>query len=292
MGYSFDDIMADPSEGRLVIISIITIPLCIVATILRLCAPKPSERRFRWDDLFAVLALLGFLAYACTPFVGVAVAGDLDDDGLATLAAKLSYLCTPFFYVNQLLARGSLFVLYCRIFWSDRAFVSGGMSRGAQPGYCIDGNAILVAEETVNSSLDFAMIALTVAVIRKLPTRNHIKSKLAFIFVVGGLSGVVGFVKIGLVYSAANTCGQENDTNASWDILQMATSIFCACAPMVKIILPAAGLWIRLDSSIRSRSSDSQRYELLPDSMTTVLSQQSGSQGGNGENGVSKFGCQ
>lgn len=70
MGYSFDDILADPGEGRIVIISIVTVPLCILTTILRLFAPKPPGTRFRWDDLFAFLALLGFLVYACMPFVG------------------------------------------------------------------------------------------------------------------------------------------------------------------------------------------------------------------------------
>ena len=77
-----------------------------------------------------------------------------------------------------------------------------------QPGHCLDGNAFLVAEETINSTLDFATIILTVAVVRKLQTRQFIKTKLALIFTVGGLSGVIGFIKIGIVYQAANTNGR------------------------------------------------------------------------------------
>jgi hypothetical protein len=80
---------------------------------------------------------------------------------------------------------------------------------GTQPGHCLDGNAFLVAEEGINSSLDFAMIILTVAVVRKLQTKKYIKTKLAFIFTVGGLSGVIGFVKIGIVYGAQNTNGRK-----------------------------------------------------------------------------------
>lgn len=80
---------------------------------------------------------------------------------------------------------------------------------GTQPGHCIDGNAFLVAEESINSSLDFAMIALTVALVQKLQTKNYIKTKLSFIFLVGGLSGVIGFVKIGIVYSVENTNGRK-----------------------------------------------------------------------------------
>lgn len=78
-----------------------------------------------------------------------------------------------------------------------------------QPGHCLDGNAFLVAEETINSSLDFATIALTVAVVQKLQTKNYIKTKLSLIFLIGGLSGVIGFVKIGIVYAAANTNGRK-----------------------------------------------------------------------------------
>ncbi|KAF7541295.1 hypothetical protein G7054_g700 [Neopestalotiopsis clavispora] len=299
MGYSFDDILADPGEGRIVIISIVTVPLCILTTILRLFAPKPPGTRFRWDDLFAFLALLGFLVYACMPFVGVAVAGDLTDDELAVLVAKLSYICTPFFYINQFFARGSLFALYYRIFWSDRAFVRWiyalatihvcwfitfflmviflcrPISKwwdivGDQPGYCIDGNVFLIAEETTNSLLDFALIALTVGLIRKLATRSYVKAKLIFVFIIGGLSGVIGFVKIGLVYSVANTNGQENDTNAFWDILQMATSIFCACAPMAKTIVPLVDLWTRLKSCLASRYSKTQSSD--PGTVDTMSS--------------------
>ncbi|KUI57992.1 hypothetical protein VP1G_05331 [Cytospora mali] len=271
MGYTFEDIINNPSEGPIVILVLVTIPLCIVATILRLVATKRSRRKFGWDDLFAVLALLAFLVYAFTPIVGVAAAGNLDDDGVAILAAKLSYVAAPFFSVNQLFAKASLFVLYYRIFWSDRTFarwvytlttihvcwfitfffalvfLCNPISKwwdvsGTEPGHCLDENAYLVAEETINSSMDFAMIALTVFVVRKLQTRTHIKSKLAFIFVVGGLSGVTGFVKIGIVYNAPNDYGgewllsllsntfmiltewifndtEENTTNAFWDLL-------------------------------------------------------------------------
>lgn len=69
-GTTLEDIMSDPAEGEIIIISIIAIPLCLLATILRLVATKRSGRNFGWDDLFAVLALVGFLGYAITPFVG------------------------------------------------------------------------------------------------------------------------------------------------------------------------------------------------------------------------------
>lgn len=70
MAYTLWDAIDDPSLGRVVILSLVSIPLCVAATIFRLVATKQSRRRFGWDDLFAVLALLGFLVYALAPFVG------------------------------------------------------------------------------------------------------------------------------------------------------------------------------------------------------------------------------
>lgn len=305
MGYTYEDAIADPSEAGVIILVLITVPLCIITTILRLGATKRSHRKLGWDDLFAVLALLAFLVYACTPIVGVAVAGDLDDNGIAVLIAKLSYIASPFFSINQLFAKGSLFILYYRIFWGDRTFIRWVYTlatihvcwfitffflliflctpiskwwdvSGTQPGYCVDGNAYLVAEESINSTMDFAMIALTVLVVRKLQTKTSIRTKLTFIFAVGGLSGVIGFVKIGVVYGTPNDYGQENTTNAFLDLLQMATSIFCACAPMYKTIIPLQGLWVRLSSSIVSWASRTRIYRSLPQSKTSSDNSHSG----------------
>ncbi|KAI0547644.1 hypothetical protein F4679DRAFT_358010 [Xylaria curta] len=286
MGYTFADIIADPGLGKIIIISLVTIPLTLLTTILRLVATKRSSRRFAWDDLFAVLALVGFLGYTVTPIGAISGAADLTQEQAAVLTAKLAYIATPFFYVNQLFAKASLFVLYYRIFWSNVVFVRWIYAlaaihvawfitffflvlflctpvskwwdvTGTQPGTCLDGNAFLVSEETINSSIDLAMVGLTVAMIFKLQTREHIKRKLAFIFAVGGLSGVIGFIKIGIIYSTPNDNGQENNANAFWDILQMATSIFCACAPMYKTIAPVQGVWARLRWSVTSWTSQS-----------------------------------
>ncbi|KAF3763034.1 hypothetical protein M406DRAFT_322988 [Cryphonectria parasitica EP155] len=295
MGYSFEDVIQDPSEGKIIILVLITIPLCILATILRVVATKRGGRKLAWDDLFAVLALVGFLVYAICPLATVAVATDMSDYDVEVLSAKLAYIVTPFFYVNQLFAKGSLFVLYHRIFQTDPTFkiwvyvlaaihvcwfitfiflllfLCNPISKwwdvdGTQPGSCINGNAFLVSEETINSAMDFAMIALAVYVVQKLQMKRLVKTKLTFIFVMGGLSGVIGFVKIGLVYSAANTAGQENNSNAFWDLLQMATSIFCACAPMYKSFIPLQNIWRRIASSMRSWSSKTRLYLILPNS--------------------------
>ncbi|KAK4206676.1 hypothetical protein QBC37DRAFT_434563 [Rhypophila decipiens] len=200
--------------------------------------------------------------------------------------AIMGYAVTPFFFINQFLARASLIVLYHRLFWSDGTFLRGIYLLtaihvgwfitfffmqlffcnpvslywdilGEQEGTCIDGNAFLVAEETINSSLDFALLGIAVYVVQKVMTKNHIKTKLAFIFAVGGLSGVIGFIKIGIVYTVDNDAAQVNNANVFWDILQMSTSMLCICAPMYRTMLPMDTIWLRLKSSteyLRSRT--------------------------------------
>lgn len=57
---------------------------------------------------------------------------------------------------------------------------------------------------------------------------------------------------------------EENNTNAFWDILQMATSIFCACAPMYKTLLPLQDVWRRLKTSVATWASRTRLHGPLP----------------------------
>jgi hypothetical protein len=70
MAYGIEDAINDPDIGPMVILCLITVPLCLIATVLRLIASHMSSRRFGWDDVCAVFALVGFLGYAITPFAG------------------------------------------------------------------------------------------------------------------------------------------------------------------------------------------------------------------------------
>jgi hypothetical protein len=90
-GYSFADIIAEPGIGRIIIISLVTIPLTLIATSLRLIATKRSGRKLSWDDLFAVLALVGHLGYTVTPVGAIPGAADLTPDQAAVLTAKVNH---------------------------------------------------------------------------------------------------------------------------------------------------------------------------------------------------------
>lgn len=150
----------------------------------------------------------------------------------------MAYAAAPFFEINQLFAKASLLILYYRIFSRDKTFVRWTFILAGiqiawfitiffsltfmcipvskwwdvldmEEGWCLNDAALLAAEETGNSCVDFAMMALAVSMVRKLQLKTHTKRKLAFVFIVGGLSGVLGFVKIGEVYAVPDENGSK-----------------------------------------------------------------------------------
>ena len=83
-------------------------------------------------------------------------------------------------------------------------------NKGPEPAYCLDENAFLIANEVVNSCLDFALTALSIAIVQtRLQKESWVKTKLCLIFMVGGLSGVIGFVKIGILHQDVSANGRK-----------------------------------------------------------------------------------
>jgi hypothetical protein len=77
---------------------------------------------------------------------------------------------------------------------------------------------------------------------------------------------------------------EENDDIGFWDILQMATSIFCACGPMYKSMLPSQPLWARSKiPSITSGASRKSHY-MSAASDKTESAESSKRQGSDGSN--------
>ena len=52
-------------EGAAFVVSVITIPICFFATLLRFISTAGSGRKIGAEDWFALVALLAFLVYTC-----------------------------------------------------------------------------------------------------------------------------------------------------------------------------------------------------------------------------------
>lgn len=164
------------------------------------------------------------------------------------------------FPTNQTFAKLSLLALYYRIFSVNKAFVRwvwgiaiahfcwfmamfwirwfmctpvARVWNPRLPGHCIDSNMLLAVGEAFNSVFDFMMVALAVWVVRSLKVSRATRWKLSILFALGGLSGVIGFIKIGEAYGGVGA----NILNAVWDEVQMAVSIVCCCAPIYRSIV-------------------------------------------------------
>ncbi|GAP87027.2 putative integral membrane protein [Rosellinia necatrix] len=229
----------------------------------------------------------------------------------ANSTPKLTYTALWTYSYQQLFAKLSIMALYYRIFKVNRRFVHyvytlfvyhiawiievtfllGFHCRPLAkfwnlllPGQCIQEGTFIAVSGSINSLGDFLLVALSIAMVRTLQMPSATKWKLAFLFGLGVLSGIIGFVKIGESFNtdaicefpAAMPCMSRVWTNppcfyidvftivALWSNVQAVVSLICCCAPVYKPILPAAGFWTRLMSkvsmaSLRQRSSHSNR---------------------------------
>jgi hypothetical protein len=140
---------------------------------------------------------------------------------------------------NQLFAKCSLFVLYWRIFSINRSFKIGiivlvvvqvcwfiafffstvflcvPVSKwwdvlDVEPGHCLNDAIYLACEEPPNSLVDFVMIGLAMYMIKRLHVQSKsTKLRLAIIFAIGGLSGIIGIVKVIEVHLDSHSNGSK-----------------------------------------------------------------------------------
>ncbi|KAI2618097.1 hypothetical protein GGR54DRAFT_184289 [Hypoxylon sp. NC1633] len=265
------------------VVSVVTAPICILATALRFIAAGRRQPKSTLEDWCALGGLIVYLVYVV---ISLYTVDFIDGRLLLTLLpeevlyiGKLSYATAPLFAVNQGLVKFSILFLYYRLFHVNQHFVRwiyiiGGLhiaycltvipiylfscqpvSKGwdiSEPGTCIDSRATVAALQSVNSGVDFALVILALFMIRPLNMKMSTKWKLGLIFALGSFAGVIGFVKIAEAYTSN---GAGDFVIRTWSIAQMASSIICCCAPTYKPILPSDGFFDRIASQARSYSS-------------------------------------
>ncbi|KAI2620576.1 hypothetical protein GGR54DRAFT_105255 [Hypoxylon sp. NC1633] len=127
-------------------------------------------------------------------------------------------------------------------------------------GECFSFSYILIAWETPNSLIDFALVALALVMIRPMQIKVSTKWKLRFLFGLGSLAGIFGFVKIGLSYNPDRS--YTTAVLGIWAAIQSLACIVCCCAPVFKPLMPEGGVWKRITSVLSTRSfGSSRKYE-------------------------------
>ncbi|CAJ2508443.1 Uu.00g134690.m01.CDS01 [Anthostomella pinea] len=301
------NVFQNSQQGAAFVICVVTIPLCTIAIILRFISTRRARQKIGYEDIFALLALLFHLLYT-TIFLYLLsrLNGQVYIEIGAVSPSKLIHILKVGWFTsaqytgNQLFTKLSLLVFYHRLFSINRTFDRWLQFLGilqiawfvpvylvkyffclpvesiwnlSVPGKCINIGAFLAATESINSLIDFAMIILAVWIVNSLQMSNHAKWKLGMLFALGGLSGIIGLIKIKEAYSAA----YNNFLSPIWDIVQMSTSIICCCAPIykplisdLKILKTLKATFSSSDSQSKSRNfstsgrswaTDSNRYE-------------------------------
>ncbi|RDA85666.1 hypothetical protein CP532_4637 [Ophiocordyceps camponoti-leonardi (nom. inval.)] len=262
------------------VVCVVTALLALVATLLRFAAAARIGRRVSIEDWCALAALVVFLAFVALIIYGLAI---LDGRSVFQLnisdmrqLGRIMYGAPTLFVANQCFVKFSILLLYLRLFAIEAGVVRCVYAIAVvhvcycvaslplylfrcrpvrkgwdifQQGTCIDFVNLVPTVESVNSAVDLALVVLACFMVRRLRVTRSTKWRLGFLFALGGLAGVIGFVKIGIAY-IDNDVGHT--LTAIWTIVQMAVSIICCCAPTYKSILPSDGFLSRLSSRIRS----------------------------------------
>jgi hypothetical protein len=202
------------------------------------------------------------------------------------------------FPLNQLCAKLSILFLYHRIFGVMRQYAFWIKAVGAlqvahtienvfvnvfqcvpvrkfwEPqieGRCIHYGTFLAVNESANSLVDFIIAIQAAIMLRTLQTARKTRWKLSVVFTIGGLAGVIGFVKIGTGLSSGVAVGNQYLMGV-WASVQMGLSIICCCVITFKPLFGKIGLFT---SNLTSKASLMFSWRHTHGSSQSITSQDS-----------------
>ncbi|KUJ10158.1 uncharacterized protein LY89DRAFT_787787 [Mollisia scopiformis] len=253
------------------------IPIATIAVILRFVARARTQQKYGYEDWFAVVSLLFFLA-----FCGCLIWGGNHGSGYSPLELpypvlvkflKAEYASGLLIPASMMAAKNSILFLYARIFSIDRSFsisirivgflniiwfIAATLGLVFQcrpvhkawdpivPGKCFNYAAFMLGIEIPNSLLDFVMMALPISMLREMRISVREKIILVMIFMLGGMVGIIGFIRIALVYKSVQSNLHELGL---WVGIQTVMAVFCCCVPTYRPFIKG----MKLPKSITSR---------------------------------------
>ncbi|KAK4194674.1 hypothetical protein QBC40DRAFT_301899 [Triangularia verruculosa] len=284
------EVFKDSTAGAYFVILAVTGLLSLIACGLRFLATIRTGRKPGLEDWLAASAVVVYLIRVISVMYGLSVINGrglilaFDPPAFET-SFKIIFLADLITMLDQTLAKFSICALYYRIFGVNSAYrrwifilaalqgltylglviLQCMMCRPVNKfwqwwaeGECFPFSTLLVAIEPPNSVIDFALVVLALFMIRSLHVQSNVKWKLSFLFGLGSLAGIFGFIKIGVSYGP--DLAYTSTVLGLWAAVQSFATIVCCCAPVYKPLLPETGMWNRLRSkvsniSLRQRST-------------------------------------
>ncbi|KAK9426029.1 putative integral membrane protein [Seiridium unicorne] len=263
---------------------IIFTPLGIAVTLLRFVATHRSARKPSLEDWLALTATIFFVLNNLAALMATSILNgrSIPEEIAESMSdyvrmRKWDMAALDFYFVQCLVVKLSVLALYRRIFGAKRAYrvwiyiLSGiqslwclflviGQLLQCKPFYryfditiegtCTDEGTFILGCEVPNSLVDFAMVVLAMLMIRPLQLSARTKWKLRVLFGLGGLVGVIGFIKIAITYSTSTLYAFS--MISVWSDVQMFVSILCCCLPVIHPMMPTTSFWGQLSSRIIS----------------------------------------
>ncbi|KAI0014646.1 hypothetical protein F4780DRAFT_767396 [Xylariomycetidae sp. FL0641] len=299
-------VFENSDQGAAFVVTLLTLPICFLVTSIRLAVIVRSGRKIAVEDWFAFLSFFPYLGWAVYALVlvvdvenGTKAIFDIPefDPKVWKDTIITGYVLQIFFGVQQTLAKMSLLIFYHRVFSVNKTFVRLSYLVGfVQLSYCIawvftsifmcnpprktwepliegsclDLSVVLAATETINSAVDFVMVGMAAFIVDRLKVSTANKWKLGALFGFGGLTGILGFVRIGMAYGTVG----DSDHVLVYMILQMASSIICCCLPIYRAAFTdLPGLrWLRATfrSGRSSKGSSAPSARVIRPSFKTI----------------------
>ncbi|GAP85076.1 putative benzoate 4-monooxygenase cytochrome [Rosellinia necatrix] len=247
------------------IVLLVFSPLSILVVAWRFVATYQSTRKPGLEDWMAVVAVIFSVL---TNVGGITATSYLNGRSLEQEIAenpsdyrqtrRWDFAALYFYFIHILTVKLSVLALYYRIFGVNRAFRIWiyiiGSAQGllvvllsilhplscepfnryfdkSIPGTCRDDGLTILAGETPNSLIDIAMVILVLFMIRPLQLKSSTKWSLRVLLGMGVFVGIIGFIKIGLTYSAAQLYAFS--IVSVWTSVQMFISMLCCCLPVI-----------------------------------------------------------
>lgn len=301
---------------QLLYTSIVFLILDVVAVVLRLIAKSRTKSRFSFDDLWIILTLIVFAAWAALVIGSVIdIGGTYNPSALPSplgqLAKiyKLLYIAELLFIWGITLAKVSILALYASIFTTRKFRLAKDIVLMFCLIWCIamtatsvvqciplrdawnplrltEGKCILFGlftlfEELTNVVLDIIILLLPIFMIRKLHLPARQRWILSILFLLGGFVCITGILKMAYIYSPSEPKQVPSISLCiMWSTIELGTAIICACVPTYRPLLHGSwfGDWLA-----------SARHSARGTSSTTVVQNSSHNGYGDVRTGYNRF---
>ena len=147
------------------------------------------------------------------------------------------------------------------------------------PGHCLNYVAFFTGTQAPNLLLDIVVLALPVSAVSRLHMSNTKKISIAGIFLLGGLSIIIGIVRLVVLIQQDFRDITYSTGKCSWSVLEPALEVLSACLPTLAPVLhlrPQLGASLRSPIQWQPRShtsepSDKNRYSSSTSNQSTMF---------------------